>query len=313
MENQSKSNKVLYLIILLLLLGLGYTGYNLFNSKKEVEVLVVEKQDLQYLYDDINSEYDKAMKEITELKASNTELDSVLVIREKELLEKKNYISSLLKKGNLSKSELVEAQRLIENFRKERIVFQARVDSLTSITETLTQDNITLLMEKNEITEELNLTAEQLKDQEEVNDKMKSKISKASIFSTKDVTSEAVRMKKNGSEEVIKRASQVEKIKVCFDIIENKIVESGYLDMKICIIAPDGLVINLGSMGSGKFEDGNTGEEKRFTYKVNPSYNKETKRICSYWVQNYPFAVGDYTIEIYQDGFKIGTTTMNLK
>jgi hypothetical protein len=261
----------------------------------------------------LDSEYHKAMSEIAQLRVSNTELDSVLNIREKELLDKKNQISALLKKGNLSNLELVEAQRLIENFRKERLVFQAKVDSLTSITEVLTQDNINLLMEKDQIIEELVETTGALKQQEEVNTKMKSKIDMASIFSTQNVSADAVRMKKSGAEEVIKRASQVEKLKVCFDILENKIVDAGYLDMKIAITAPDGLIVYLSSMGSGQFVDPSTGEQKRYTYKINPSYNKETKRICSYWVQNYPFSVGEYKVEIYQDGYMIGSTKMQLK
>ncbi len=313
MENQSNSNKILYVLIFLLLLGLAFTTFKLFNYKHSTEVLTVEKQDLQYLYDDLDSEYHKALSEIAELRVTNTELDSVLNIREKELLDKKNQISALLKKGNLTNLELVEAQRLIENFRKERLVFQARVDSLTSITEVLTQDNINLLMEKDEIIEELVETTEMLKEKEEVNTKMKSKIDMASIFSTQNVSVDAVRMKKNGSEEVIKRASQVEKLKVCFDILENKIVDAGYLDMKIAITAPDGLIIYLSSMGSGQFADPSTGEQKRYTYKINPSYNKETKRICSYWVQNYPFSPGEYKVEIYQDGYQIGSTKMQLK
>jgi hypothetical protein len=313
MENQSNSNKILYAIIFLLLLGLAFTTFKLFNYKHSNEVLTVEKQDLQYLYDDLDSEYHKALSEIAELRVSNTELDSVLNIRENELLDKKNQISNLLKKGNLTNLELVEAQRLIENFRKERLVFQARVDSLTSITEVLTQDNINLLMEKDEIIEELVETTGMLKEQEEVNTKMKSKIDMASIFSTQNVSADAVRMKNNGSEEVIKRASQVEKLKVCFDILENKIVDAGYLDMKVAITAPDGLVVYLSSMGSGQFVDPSTGEEMRYTYKINPSYNKETKRICSYWVQNYPFSAGEYKVEIYQDGYQIGSTKMQLK
>lgn len=313
MSDSSNNNKILYALIFILLLGLAYTTYQLFNFKHSTEVLTVEKQDLQYLYDDLDSEFKKAMGEITELKSTNSELDSVLSIREKELTDKKNYIASLIKKGNLTSAELAQAQKLIEDFRKERLAFQAKVDSLTSVTDSLTEDNIELLMKKDELTTELTEKIEKLGEQEEINEKMKSKIDRASIFSTQNVEAVAVRMKKNGDEEFIKKASQVEKLKVCFDILENKIVDAGYLDMKVVIVAPDKHTVYLTSMGSGTFTDQQSGEEKRYTYKINPSYNKETKRICSYWVQNYPFSPGAYTIEIYQEGYLIGSTSMELK
>ena len=60
------------------------------------------------------------------------------------------------------------------------------------------------------------------------------------------------------------------------------------------------------ALGSGMFTT-RDGEQKTFTQKVSVNYSQGQKQTVSFdWKQNTPFQIGNYKIEVYHNGFKIG-------
>ncbi len=102
------------------------------------------------------------------------------------------------------------------------------------------------------------------------------------------------------------KAKRVDKLRISFDLDENKLTQSGQKDIFISITAPDGSPIAVEALGSGKFVT-REGIERDFTKKVEVDYKQgEKQKVNVEWKQNSDFQTGNYRIEIYNNGFKIG-------
>jgi hypothetical protein len=78
------------------------------------------------------------------------------------------------------------------------------------------------------------------------------------------------------------------------------------------VTAPDGKVISDPSMGSGTLTTRTDGD-KPYTSKVSIQYDQNTRKNVQIPLQESDFQKGDYKIEIYHNGFKIGEGTRTLK
>ncbi|HZI52585.1 MAG TPA: hypothetical protein VFD56_02730, partial [Chitinophagaceae bacterium] len=98
---------------------------------------------------------------------------------------------------------------------------------------------------------------------------------------------------------------------VSFDV-ENRIAKSGPADMYIMVTAPDGKVISDPSLGSATLTTRADGD-KMFTTKIPVEYEQGTRKPIQFPIRQEDFQRGDYKIEIYHNGFKIGESVRTLK
>jgi len=319
-QNNSKLHAAYITIIILLLLGLVYTNFRLKKQTENIVVVTNEYDKAKKLYRDLDNMYQKALTDIDTYRDETVQLDSVLNARETELTAKRNYIATLLNNAKSNEAELARVKKLIDEFNNERLAFQKKIDELLMANQQLKASNDTLVLEKNSLTQKLEdifIEKDQVvKEKEEAlteNQKLKSKIDKASILSTRNVSVTPIRIKKNEKEVEVSKASEVEKLKVCFEVLENKIAPSGETEIVIRIISPDGSTIQTQALGSGTFIEAETGNTMPYTYKIRPDYQNVAKNICSLWSQDFKFSVGKYNCQVYQKGVLIGETSFLLK
>ena len=92
--------------------------------------------------------------------------------------------------------------------------------------------------------------------------------------------------------------------------MENRIAKSGPADMYLIITAPDGKVISAeGASVLNTRADG----DKPFTAKVPVEYVQGERKNVQFPIHQDTFQTGDYKIEIYHNGFKIGEGVRSLK
>jgi hypothetical protein len=82
--------------------------------------------------------------------------------------------------------------------------------------------------------------------------------------------------------------------------------------MYIMVTAPDGKVISDASLGSATLTTRTEGD-KPFTTKVPVEYEQGTRKSVQFPIRAADFQSGDYKIEIYHNGFKIGEGVRTLK
>lgn len=317
-ENGSSTSNnrlhAMYIILIALLIGgLVYTNISLKKSKETIVVTEKQRDDVSAMKAELDKKYTESLQEIESYRGEKQVSDSLLTVKEQELASKKAKIDALLsqisalKSGDATKSKLLlEAQALIKQMEEDKIRFQATIDSLVTV-------NKTLYQQRDSVTGELTNTLQRKQELDEENQKMKDRIDKASILSTANIQSTPIRMTRKGKEDEVKKAKDAEKLRVCFDLIQNKIAPAGQTEIEVRIISPDGTTIQMQNLGSGTLKEATTGNEIPYTYSISPDYQNDTKTVCSYWAQTFKFAPGKYSVEVYEKGFLIGQSSFMMK
>jgi hypothetical protein len=124
----------------------------------------------------------------------------------------------------------------------------------------------------------------------------------ASTLHASSFNIEALRIKDDGTEKKTNNTRKANAIRVSFQIDKNKITPSGSQDLYICILGPDGnTIIDAGTLSTR--EDG----QKKFANRMTIKYEQNSVLPISYDIkQGANFTEGEYKIEVYNNGFKIG-------
>jgi hypothetical protein len=136
----------------------------------------------------------------------------------------------------------------------------------------------------------------------------------ASVLHASNIRMDAIRVKRNGKEKETRKAKKADVLRVTFDIDENRIAESGTKMIYLRIVGPDGSVLNNPANGSGMMTS-SKGDHLTYTLPKSLSLvqNQPVKGITVDWNQDGDYAKGVYKIEIYNDGYAVGSGEVNLK
>ena len=104
------------------------------------------------------------------------------------------------------------------------------------------------------------------------------------------------------------KSKSTQKIKTCFTILENLVVDKGPRDIYVRVLSPDGAVMST----SQETFDVN-GQATLYTTKESIIYENRNTDLCVYWDKGGKYTPGRYNIELYCDGSPIGATSLTLK
>ena len=158
------------------------------------------------------------------------------------------------------------------------------------------------MVEKQDLEQNLTTTKTEKKQLEE-------KVDVASTLHASNIGIAAIKVSSSGKEKETTTAKRANLIRIAFILDENRVTPTGTKDIYVIVTGPDGKVITEG----GNF---NTREEgsKSFTSKVSVNYEQGKVTPVSFdCKQNDKYKEGDYKVEIYNNGFKIGQGVKTLK
>ena len=286
---------------------LGTWGYWLYkNNQSSQEITSHETKETAYMSarDSVQMLYNDALSRLDSITGNNNNLQGQLTDKNTEISKLKSEINSILHKKNATQAELAKAKDLITQLNSKIENLEADNARLTGENQQLTSSNTQLTEEKTTLQQNLQTTTAE-------KDELASTVDVASTFSASNFQISPIHEKKNGKEKTTTTAKRVDKLKVDFDV-ENRIAKSGPADMYVIVTAPDGKVISDPSMNSGSFTTRNEGD-KTFTSKVSVDYEQGTRKAMSVPIRQNDFQTGDYKIEVYHNGFKIGEGVKTLK
>ncbi|MBS1597773.1 MAG: hypothetical protein JST75_06085 [Bacteroidetes bacterium] len=297
------------LIIGILAAGfLGTWGYLLWNNNKQEQVQQQQQTQIAKVTDEkgqLQKNFDDALVRLDSLTGSNNKMQTSLNERQTEIGKLKNQIRGILKKEKLTEAEKKKADDLIKELNDKISNLEQEVARLTTENQQLTADKTQLTQEKEKLTTDLQTTTTAKQDLEK-------KVDIASTLNASNISVTPIHDKKNGKEKVTTSAKRVDKLVIAFDV-NNRIAQTGQTDVYVCITGPDGKPISVPALGSGTFTSRDEGD-KVYTAKVPVDIEAgKTKSVQFAWKQNTDFVKGDYKIEIYHNGFKIGEGTRTLK
>ena len=296
------------LIIGILAVALVGTGTMLVVDKnKSTETIHQQQTQIATVTDqksDIQKSFDASLSRLDSMSTLNTSLQGKLTERNKEIAKTKNEIRSILNKKNATAAELARAKNLIASLNDKITGMEQQVAKLTQDNQTLTQDKVVLTQEKEKLNQDLTTTTA-------TKDSLVQKVDVASTLNASNIAITPVDVKNNGKEKVTTTAKRVNKLVISFDV-NNRIAQTGTTDVFVCVIGPDGKPIIVQSLNSGTFTTREEGD-KAFTAKLPVSIETAKKKNIQFAFEPGNFQQGNYTIQIYQNGFLIGEGTRALK
>ncbi len=293
------------LIIGLLAAGLlGTWGYLLYDKNKsgeELEKSQVQASNYMSQRDSIRMMYEEAEIRLDSITGANNSLQGDKSALQKDIESKKAEIRKILNDKNATQAQLAKARTMINELNEKISGLEAEVTRLTGENQELTMANSTLQQEKTDLQTNIEtMGAERTELQKTVD--------VASTFSASNIQVTPVNEKKSGKEKSTSTAKKVDKLVVSFDV-ENRIAKSGPADMYLIVTAPDGKVITENGNMLNTRMDG----EKSFTAKIPVNYEQGTRKPVQFPIQAEDFQTGNYKVEIYHNGFKIGEGVRSLK
>jgi phage shock protein A len=304
--NRNRGNK--NLIIGILAAGLlGTWGYLLWDKNKSSEKLqFTQSQSTGYMTqrDSIKIMYDEAEMRLDSITGANNNLQGEKSSLQKDIEAKKSEIRKILNDKNATQSQLARARSLITELNDKISNLETEVTRLTGENQELNVANTGLKQEKSDLEQNLQTTQTE-------KEALIQTVDVASTFSASNIQIAPINEKNNGKEKQTTTAKRVDKLVVSFDV-ENRIAKSGPADMYIIVTAPNGNVISDASLGSGTLTTRTEGD-RPFTSKVPVQYEQGTRKSVQFAIRQNDFQTGNYKIEVYHNGFKIGEGIRSLK
>ena len=301
---QRSSNSKNIVIGLLAVALLGSWAYFLMKiNRSDKEILSKTEDGVHYMSqrDSLESLYKFTLDKYDSVTVANNDLSGKLTGKQSEIAKLKGEINSILRKKNATSSELARAKTLIEELNSQIETLQAENARLTGENQTLTAEKAQLIVEKDTLTANLTTTQAEKKVLEET-------VDVGSTFSASNIAMTPIKQKGDKEKETT-TAKRVDKLVISFDV-ENRITKSGPADMYIIVTAPDGKVMSEAT--GGTFTTREEGD-KSFTSKLTVPYEQGKRQNVQLPLTQDKFQVGDYKIQVYHNGFKIGEGVTTLK
>jgi len=301
-QQPKKNNSIIYwVVILILLAGCVF----LFMSKNKMAedndaAMKMKQQQLDSLSTDrasLQKDFDAASMKIDQLTTQNAKLDSALQGDKEAMAKLRSQIAAVLSNKKATLEELKNAREMINNLTDKTKQYEARIAELEKENTVLTGENKTLTKERDSTVTE-NVAIKKL----------------GSVLDCSNIRMEPLHTKKNGKEKETKKARKTDVLRIMFDIDENRIAESGTKQIYLRIIAPDASIMSSPANGSGMLT---TSKGDQLSYSVVKgvplTQGQPLKNVMVDWNQDGDYTRGAYTIEIYSEGYKVGSGSVTLK
>jgi len=305
---RNSSNNVKNIAIGVLAAGLLGTWAYFLKSKNESETRITTTQtqanNAMTARDSVQLLYNDALTRLDSLTGNNNNLQGQVASNNSEISRLKNEINSILRKRNATQSELGRAKSLIATL-------NGKIENLEAEVARLNGENQQLAATNTQLTEERQVLQTNLQTTTAEKEELAQTVDVASTFSASNIRISPIDERRNGKEKETATARRVNKLVISFDV-ENRVARSGPADVYVVVTSPDGQVVTDPALGSGTLTTRNDGD-RPYSFKTTVDYEQGTRKTVSVPLRRTEFAVGDYKIEVYQNGFKIAEGIRSLK
>jgi hypothetical protein len=291
-ENSPKKDNRSLILILFLLLGVAVLGWFYANTKKEAELLEKGKEQLVAELRDLMGQYDQ-------LELAN---DSLIDVADAERSKLNAAIDSImsLRSGDLGKLDKYKNEVFQLKVQNKKLMVQ--LDSMS--------DRITNLQKEVEVvTESLQQEKARGKSLDETNQSLQQAVSKGSALTASGIRAQAIKRWKSGKETETEKSSRADEVRVCFTLNKNVLAPKGERTVFVRVITPVNTVVSMPDGAQNSFDA--NGSPLLYSTKKVVWFENEAQEICMY-VSRQDFEDGVYSVELYTEGYSLGTAQFEL-
>ncbi len=288
-EKERKNNLIIIFLSVILLIVVVVFVFQYNENRKVVETLNSEKNAIQ---DELNSmvvNYDS-------LQTVNSGLSDDLFVAQTKVKD------LLLEVGQVKKASYEQ----IDRYRKEVSSLRSIMQNFVLQIDSLNKRNEMLMKENTQVKQDFAQIENQKEQLEKEKQQLEEKVSRAAMLEARGLFASGIN-RRGKDENSVRRAEQ---IKVNFTLSKNVTTKRGEKTIYIRIQRPDQVLLVKSKEDLFKFEDLSI----PFSAKREVTYEGQELPVNIFWDnEGVPFEIGTYTIDIFVDGFNIGTTTVEFK
>lgn len=294
-SGNGKNILIIVLLILVVLSGIKLYTDHLDKTRKSEEILILseENTELNRRIDSMTYQLDLRIQEINKLGGDVAALEEIKtqLIQERNLDRKR------------SADEIASLNQRIASYAKTIEEKDQEIIRLREINEQLYSENTDLKSTQAQMQEEvaeLNVKRNELQE----------KVNIASKLRAENIQVAAVNARGREREDGFKNR-QIEKLKVSFNLADNKVATPGPRDIYVQVMAPNNQPIFDVAKGSGTFTI--DGREEFYTVHQDIIFDNSKQVLTYFYEKGTKYAPGVYEVRIYADGYQIGAKTFEVK
>ena len=293
MENQqaqssNKSLKGYKIVIVILALILGALSYLYYNQVQQI------RSDFAIERDTLNS---RITSFIVESENLHTEIDTLNRYIEVERGKADSLLQRLHSERSLSRQKVMEYEKELGTLRTVMRGFVQQIDSLNRLNTTLIDENIEYRKKIGE--ERLRADAAEEKAQE-----LGTKVRKGSVIRARDIA--LLTLGSNNRE--VTRASRAARLRIDFFLSGNELAKPGERNVYVRLTGPEGYILSPDPAAVFSFEG------DRITYSATRSVDYQNKDLpVSLYYNGANITAGKYKVDVYMDGFLIGSSEVIIR
>ena len=300
------------LLLVLLSAGLMATWiYHLYDktmySQRRTEVYIKDsiavaegiRDSLYKLYNSTITDLDTRLDSSVN---SSDSLKSELTLKAEQIQNLQKEINGILNKKGASKEELSLARKKISELRQ-------MVEDLRSQKQSMEGEQKRLNAIMAQLNGDIQGLQQNMKRLDEENKSLTEKINLASVFIASELKLSPVTVKSNKEEET-NQAKKVKKFVLSF-LVQNNVNQYYNAEVFVVLTGPDGQVLQNPVWESRTMDTKNEGK-KEYTLKVRFDYEKGEQKRHIFSIDADEYQKGNYTLQIYHNGYMIGQTVKTL-
>ncbi|RNI22421.1 hypothetical protein [Rufibacter latericius] len=310
-ETPEKDSNRKLLVVGLIIVLLSINGILIYmqqqktqENEEQKEIIKVKNTELENqikVYETLKADYEKQSADLSAMGLTNDSLESRIAAINADLAQLRSFRNSSFTVADQKRFQM-KAQNLEQALKKK----DEEVAKLQTDNEELFTEVKGLKTTQNKLADSITTLSTDKKALEE-------KVSLASKLEAQNIVVSVINAKgkeKEDTEEEYK-AKRVDRIKLSFRLGKNEVAPKENKEILMRLIEPDGSALYNLATGSGTFEF--EGKEQFYTAKRDIVFDNTQQQVSFIYSKGTPYKTGKHLIEIYSDGYLIGTTSFTLK
>ena len=289
-EKERKNNLIIIFLSIILVAVIVVFVVQRIENKKIVGRLNIEKEAIQEELNGMVANYDS-------LKTTNDTISQELVVAQGKVKD------LLLEIGQVKKASYEQ----IENYRQQVTTLRSIMQNFVVQIDSLNKRNEILMKENMQVKQEFAQIEGQKQQLEKEKQQLQEKVSRAAMLEARNLFATGINQR-GKDENSVRRAEQ---IKISFSLSSNVTTKRGEKTIYVRIQRPDQVLLRKSATDLFEFED----MKIPFSASREVTYEGQELPVNIFWdnANETPFQIGQYTIDIFVDGFNVGTTTVEFK
>ena len=290
----SKKSNGLIIVVVILAVAMAAVTYLLFsekqNNKELVRIFELEKEELENDYTHFATQYDELKMTITN--------DSLVQLLSQEQLKTQRLLEELRTVKSTNAAEIMRLKKELTTLRKVMMSYISQIDSLNKLA--VEQKQVIA-----DVTQRYNAASRQISNLSEEKDKLNRQVTLAAQLDATNIWIQP----KNKRDKTVKKVKDTVKFNIGFTVTKNITAVTGERTLYVRITKPDNDVLTKDNSHTFPYEN----RTLNYSIKKYIEYNGEEQPVVVYWhVEEFLYA-GNYRVDIFADGTRIGSQGFTLE